>query len=67
MTDSTLCSDCQRAGHKWCNCSRPAPQQEQAAPVDECFCDKHGLGVKGASCGDCPRDYSPPKETPRED
>lgn len=26
--------------------------------ADECFCDQRGLGVKGASCGDCPRDYA---------
>lgn len=26
--------------------------------ADECFCDQRGLGVKGVSCGDCPRDYA---------
>lgn len=36
-----------------------------AAPAEggqgeECFCDRTGLGVKGVSCGDCPRDYIAP-------
>ena len=33
-----------------------------AAPAvaNECWCDKRGLGVKGVSCGDCPRDYAKP-------
>jgi len=33
------------------------------APKEDCFCDRTGLGVRGVSCGDCPKDYKP-KETP---
>ena len=31
---------------------------------EECFCDKTNLGVKGVTCGDCPRDYKPKAEQP---
>ncbi len=23
-----------------------------------CFCEKNSLGIKGKTCGDCPRDYA---------
>jgi hypothetical protein len=35
--------------------SDPTPSVQLAA---ECFCDRTGLGVKGVTCGDCPRDYA---------
>lgn len=27
--------------------------------AEPCYCDRNGLGVPGATCGDCPRDYNP--------
>ena len=29
------------------------------AGVGECFCDRTGVGMRGVTCGDCPRDYKP--------
>ena len=34
--------------------------QQAVEAVGECFCDRAGLGVRGVSCGDCPRDYAQP-------
>lgn len=39
---------------------RLAAPAEGGQGGEECFCDRTGLGVKGVSCGDCPRDYTNP-------
>ena len=41
---------------------RDALTARLAAPAvaGECWCDQQGLGIKGVSCGDCPRDYAKP-------